>query len=85
MTTVFHLTFQCQMARWSLHNYENGFDDDMEHLTYDEVMDYCEYACGHGECTHVSSHLNNWMFENHDTCDRIGFHNKYPTLIHASL
>ena len=35
----------------------------------DQLIDRCESVCGLGEC----DDLEDWQFENQDTCDRIGF------------
>ena len=41
----------------------------LEDSNLDEVMARCESVCGPGEC----NDLEDWQFENQDTCDRIGF------------
>ena len=50
---------------------ECGWDGECEKKigSLDEVIDLCESVCGIGEC----NDLEDWQFENQDTCDRIGF------------
>ena len=48
--------------------YENGFQDGIEDSSYEDLLGWCQYACGE-EC----DHFEDWQFENHDSCERIGF------------
>ena len=50
--------------------YENGFQDGMEDSSHEDLFGWCQLACG--EC-YADDHFEDWQFENHDSCERIGF------------
>ena len=75
--------FQCQEALWGLASYVNGFTEDMEHMSHDDVFNNCEHACAasFASSTLTCHELNSQDFENHENCYRTGFYISFQKFV----